>query len=150
MAKIFPGYKCKYFPPKSSKCGGVCLFYRQNYKVEKSNDQQLNQNNNDIIDDDEIWLNSETENGIKTTIGVIYRHPRAKITKFNDKIYSVLDKINSDKSIKMCFIAGDFNVNLINYDTHKPTETFFDNLIIRTVSFLGFTFPPELPIINLL
>ena len=129
MAKIFPGYKCKYVPPKSSKCGGVALFYRQNYKVEINNDLQLNSNKDDIIDVDEIWLNTETENGIKSTIGVIYRHPKANITKFNDKFYSVLDKINSDKSIEMCFIAGDFNVNLINYDTHKPTETFLDNFI---------------------
>ena len=32
MGKIFRGYKCKNVPQKSSKCGSVDLFYRQNYK----------------------------------------------------------------------------------------------------------------------
>ena len=140
MDKIFPGYKCKYVPLKSSKCEGVALFYRQNYKVEINNDLQLNSNKDDIIDVGEIGLNTGTENGIKSTIAVIYRHPKANITNFNDKFHSVLDKINLDKSIEIYFIAGDFNVNLINYDTHKPTKTFLDNLISN--SFLSSIYLP--------
>ena len=129
LSNIFKGYKCKYVPPKSSKCGGVALFYRQNYKIEINKTLKVNADSDDAIDVDEIWLNTETDTGIKSTIGIIYRHPKANITKFNDKLYKVLDKINSDKSIEMCFIAGDFNVNLINFDNHNPTETFLNNFI---------------------
>ena len=66
---------------------------------------------------------------LQCTIGIIYRHPKSNLTKFNDRLYSVLEKINSDKSIQTCFIAGDFNANLLNSDNHNPTETFLNNFI---------------------
>ena len=129
MGNIFQDYKCKYAPPKSSNCGGVALFYRKNYKVEVLKDLQINSVSDDIIDVDELWLNTETDNGSKSTIGIIYRHPKSSLTKFNDRLYTVLEKINSNKLIETCFIAGDFNANLINFDHHNPTETFLNNFI---------------------
>ena len=129
LKNVFKGYKCKYVPPKSSKCGGVAFFYKQTYKVELIHDLKINSVSDDLIDVDEIWLKAETDNGIKCTIGVIYRHPKSNLSKFNDRLYSVLEKINSDKSNEMCFVAGDFNANLINFDNHRPTEIFLNNFI---------------------
>ena len=129
LKNIFQGYKCKYVLPKSSKCGGVALFYRENYKVEIIKDLKINSSTDDIIDVDELWVSTETDNGIKSTLGIIYRHPKANLTKFNDKLYSVLQKIDSDKAIDMCYVVGDFNVNLINHDIHHPTEIFLNNFI---------------------
>ena len=54
LANAFQDYKCKYVPPESSKCGGVALFYRQNYKVEINDDLEINTDSTDIIDVDEI------------------------------------------------------------------------------------------------
>ena len=93
LKNIFQGYKCEYVLPKSSKCGGVALFYRENYKVEIIKDLKINSSTDDIIDVDELWVSTETDNGIKSTLGIIYRHPKANLTKFNDKLYSVLQKI---------------------------------------------------------
>ena len=81
LSNIFKGYKCKYVPPKSSKCGGVALFYRQNYKIEINKTLKVNADSDDAIDVDEIWLNTETDTGIKSTIGIIYRHPKAQCEK---------------------------------------------------------------------
>ena len=36
---------------------------------------------NDIIEVGEIWLNTETDNGINSTIGAIYRHPKIEYCK---------------------------------------------------------------------
>ena len=127
LSNIFQGYKCKFVPPKSSKCGGVALFYRQDYKVEILPDLKINSVDNDNIDVDELWLSTETANGLKCTIGIVYRHPKSSLTKFNDRLYNVLEKINSDKSTEMCFIAGDFNANLLKLDSHNPTEKFLNN-----------------------
>ena len=127
LSNIFKGYKCKFVPPKSSKCGGVALFYRQDYKVEILPDLKINSVDNDNIDVDELWLSTETANGLKCTIGIVYRHPKSSLTKFNDRLYNVLEKINSDKSTEMCFIAGDFNANLLKLDSHNPTEKFLNN-----------------------
>ena len=94
LGNILRDYKCKYEPPKSSNCGGVALFYRKNFKVEVLNDLNINSVSDDIIDVDDLWLNTETENGSKSTIGIIYRHPKSSLTKFNDRLYTVLEKIN--------------------------------------------------------
>ena len=72
LKNVFKGYKCKYLPPKSSKCGGVAFFYRQTYKVELIEDLKINFVSDDLIDVDKISLKPETDNGIKCTIGVIY------------------------------------------------------------------------------
>ena len=76
-----------------------------------------------------MWVSIKTDSGIKCTLGTIYRHPKANLTKFNDRLYTVLQQIDNDKSIDMCYVAGDFNVNLINFDIHNPTETFLNNFI---------------------
>ena len=77
LRDIFKGYKCKYVPPKSSKCGGVALFYRENYKIETLHDLKINSLPNDIIDVDKLRVSKETDSGIKCTLGTIYRHPKA-------------------------------------------------------------------------
>ena len=69
----------------SSKCGGLALFQQQNYNVDINNDLKINTDTNNIIDVDEIWLNTDTDSEIKSTIGVPCRHPKENITKFNDK-----------------------------------------------------------------
>ena len=63
-------------------------------------DLAINSVDNDNIDVDELWLITETANGLKCTIGIVYRHPKSSLTKFNDRFY-VLEKINSDKSTEM-------------------------------------------------
>ena len=129
LTNIFEDYKCQYAAPKSSNCGGVAIFYRKNYKIEILKDLSINSLTDNAIDVDELWLDAETENGSKCTIGTIYRHPKSNLNQFNDRLCAVLEKINSNKLIDTCFVAGDFNANLINYDNHNPTETFLNNFI---------------------
>ena len=47
-----------------------------------------------MIDVDELWMSTETDNGIKSTLGIIYRHPKVNLTKFNDRLYTVSHKID--------------------------------------------------------
>merc|ERR1712208_71662 len=83
----------------------------------------------DDLDVEDLWVETETNTGTKCTIGIIYRHPKSNVPKFNDSLCNILEQINSDKSIDTCIVTGDFNINLISYDHHYPTERFLDNFI---------------------
>ena len=43
---------------------------------------------------------------------------------FNSLIYQLLDQISKEQKQ----ILGDFNINLLNYNEHQPTNEFLDSL----------------------
>ena len=50
-----------------------------------------------------------------------------KINDFNDYyLNELLDKLSKEN--KTIFLLGDFNINLLNYDIHLPTNEFLDSL----------------------
>jgi hypothetical protein len=112
LKTILPDYKCKYQEALSSKIGGVAIFYKKGYKVEKKTEYKINPNNDTDIDVDDLWMHIETDQQVKMLLGVIYRHPKGNITPFNDKLSTVLKKIHDDKDIESCFLAGDFNIDI--------------------------------------
>ena len=63
-------------------------------------------------------------------IGCIYTHPSMNINEFNDDyLNELLDKLSEEN--KTIFLLGDFNINLLNYDIHAPTNEFSDSLSSR-------------------
>ena len=70
----------------------------------------------------------EIKNGNKSlTIGTIYRHPTAKCSTFLEEfLYPTLHELEQKK--KKVILTGDFNFDLIKYNTHKPTNDFYDLL----------------------
>ena len=61
------------------------------------------------------------------TIGCIYRHPNMDLDEFSDNyLNTLLDKISKEN--KSVFLLGDFNVDLLKYDKHAPTNEFWDSL----------------------
>lgn len=61
------------------------------------------------------------------TIGVIYRPPDQNLSLFNDAFNALLARVSSEKHNR-CFFAGDFNINLLNHDTHADTADFLNNI----------------------
>ena len=50
------------------------------------------------------------------------------INQFNyDYLYELLDKLSKEN--KTIFLLGDFNISLLNYDIHPPTNEFLDSLL---------------------
>ena len=75
--------------------------------------------------------------GKNIILGSVYRPPngdKETLALFNSELCNILSLINKGKK-KTVLIAGDFNMDLIKHDTHKPTEEFLDN-------FLSFSFCP--------
>ena len=58
--------------------------------------------------------------------GVIYRHPHSDISTFMTYLNNTLDRINNER--KLCVLMGDFNLNLLNWDSHSPTEELLNTL----------------------
>ena len=59
--------------------------------------------------------------------GCIYKHPSMNLNDFDTKyLNNLLDKISKEQ--KSVFLLGNFNVNLLNYNNHNPTNEFLDSL----------------------
>ena len=72
----------------------------------------IDPNKNLALDVDESWMHIETDQNVKTLLGVIYHHPKGKISVFNDKLSATLEKNCSNKTIETCFIVGYFNIDI--------------------------------------
>ena len=57
-------------------------------------------------------------------MGCLYKPPNVQTEIFNDEIKQVLAKIGFEN--KLCFLFGDFNINILNADAHVPTNDFID------------------------
>ena len=67
----------------------------------------------------------------KIFCGFLYRHPSRDMETFIDYLYKTLAKINKEN--KECYISGDFNIDLLKYDTNnKYSES------LNTVTSFGF------------
>ena len=51
----------------------------------------------------------------------VYRPPNADVTLFTDYFDSILSSINNKNP---CYIAGDFNIDLLKYDSNMPTTDY--------------------------
>ena len=60
-------------------------------------------------------------------IGCINKQPSMDLNDFNiNCLNNLLDKVS--KEHKSVFLLGDFNINLVNYNDHNPTNEFLDSL----------------------
>ena len=59
-------------------------------------------------------------------IGCIDRAPNTNIDVFIEKINVYLDKLNQTN--KLLYIMGDFNINLLNVDTHEQSGNFVESM----------------------
>ena len=62
----------------------------------------------------------------KYVVGVIYRPPNTCCADFLNKLDRILHNIHSQNTA--CYLMGDFNLNLVNFATHQPTNLFLDSL----------------------
>ena len=59
-------------------------------------------------------------------IGTIYRPPGHDLDTFILEIEKILDVLHKEN--KTIYIMGDYNINLLNSDTHNPTGSFLDTM----------------------
>ena len=102
--------------------GGVGLFVRDNISFLKRPDLEIfNEYNESIFIEIEKTVFGMEKNVI---IGVIYRPPNTDINTFNDQFATIMENIKQEE--KICYLMGDYDINLLNVESHGPTSDFND------------------------
>ena len=111
------------FTPTESNAGGTLLYIANHLSYKPCTDLGLNKSNQLESTFIEI-INSRKINII---VGCLYKHPNMDVSDFNENyLNTLLDKLSKEN--KQVFLLGDFNINLLNYNDHQPTNEFLDSL----------------------
>lgn len=117
-----PQYNHEYLHRQNRKGGGVSLFIQKNLPFRKRDELCKTDN---VIESLFIEISKFTMNSKKDyIIGVIYRPPGTDLNLFNDRITDIFNTIKTEN--KLVYIMGDFNVNLLNVDSHILTSEFIE------------------------
>ena len=108
--------------PTRSSCGGVAMY------IKKALDHKILHHLNALEDEFEtLWVEINTGTKRKNIVMCCaYRHPDTDNTKFIEYLEATLSKV--DKSKIICVI-GDFNINLLNYESHSETNEFINSMV---------------------
>ena len=135
---ILPGYQNLEYISRdmndqqlNPKCGGgVGLFIKEelNYTILNF----ANQFQPGVYES--IWVSIPLTKTKNIILGNIYRpntFPKASLPQASKTHFEILDIINNDKKFKgsKIYILGDFNIDLLKFDVHNPTNNFLNNNI---------------------
>ncbi len=74
-----------------------------------------------------IWVEIENSRDKNILVCCAYRHPNTEISHFTEYLQRTLSSPSVEN--KHVFILGDFNINLLNYDSHSATNDFVSLLL---------------------
>ena len=81
-------------------------------------------NRRSVSSKDSLFVEIIMPKGKNIIIGVIYRPPNGNLQSFVHSFNEVIDKVGSEN--KLCYLMGDFNINLLNYQSNNLTGEFID------------------------
>lgn len=116
-----PGYNIESLYRKRKKGGGVSLLVKNGIEYKKRDDLSCFTPNIEALFIEII--NSYDKSARHIIVGVIYRlhtDMNSFLTEFNHTLSMI--KLEN----KLTYIVGDFNINLLNADSHGPTEEFVE------------------------
>jgi hypothetical protein len=115
-------YNHESFYRTNRRGGGVSLFIKDSISYTVRSD--LNVFNDDaetlFVEVGKCVFNSDKN----IIVAVIYRAPNREINSFNETFNNVLNIIKNEN--KICYLLGDYNINLFNSDSHSQTSDFLD------------------------
>ena len=121
-------------PPRPNCGGGVGLFIDNKYK-----DYEILKEESIFLPHvyESIWVKIKIKNGKDKIIGNVYRPNTAPLANLEQalNIHSqILDQILANKNHAKCEIQilSDFNVNLLNFETHGLTSDYIDYFISKS------------------
>ena len=121
--------------PTESSAGGTLLYTANHLLYKPSLDANIYKSNELESTFIEI-LNPRKSNII---IGCIYKHPSMDLNDFDTNyLNNILYKVSKEQT--SVFLLGDFNINLLNYNNHNPTNEFL--LSLASNSFVPYILQP--------
>ena len=67
----------------------------------------------------------------KILVDIVYRPPNRSISAFTEQITNSVRTLRIEN--KQCYIMGDFNINLLNYDHHMETHDYVDAMFSNSL-----------------
>ena len=107
---------------ENKKGGGVGIYIAERLKYKLRKD--LNINIYETIES--TFTEVATENGENIIVVVIYRPPNNKIETFENAMNQILSKL--DKENKICYLMGDFNIDLLKSESCDFANNFTEQL----------------------
>ena len=74
-----------------------------------------------------LWIEIDNNKNHNILSAVMYRHPSFNPDSFLTYLEQCVEKVNKEN--KYCILMGDFNLNLLNSDSHPKTEYFLNILM---------------------
>ena len=108
--------------PTATRAGGVGMYINSQLDFNILNSLSLCHPN--VSESIFVEIKHPTKKNI--IVGTIYRHHTAVSEFLDTYLRQTLQKIA--KTNKTCILAGDFNVNLINYGENHHVDTFYDEI----------------------
>ena len=97
------------------------IYQDSNYK--SRNDLKLYKNKNP----ESVFIKILSKSDKNTIIGCIYKHPNLAIQEFMDTfLQPLLDNFSYEN--KNVILMGDFNIDLLHYESHIQTREFLDKI----------------------
>ena len=107
--------------PSYQNPGGVGFYIRRDCEYHIRNNLSTSS-----ADFERFWIEIHAKSCRNIVCSVIYRHPNNNLGNFTTFLTKAIDKISREN--KFCILMGDFNINLLNYESHTPTDDFINNL----------------------
>ena len=112
--------------------GGVCLYISDSIKYKLRKDLCVANANFESC-----FVEIQHHDKRNSIVGVIYR-AHTSIDHFVNDVTDIFDKISAEN--KKCYLMGDFNIDLLKDDLHKPTHEYLD--FIYSHSFIPSVYKP--------
>ena len=105
------------------KGGGVSIYIHNSLSFKVLSNLCINS-----VDIESLSIESSLDNKRSTFVNVLYRPPNGKIEPFETFLVKLLSSVQ--KANKDLYIAGDFNLNLLDHESNKKVHDFL-NIIYR-------------------
>ena len=118
-----PGYSNVMKARKNRVGGGVGLLLHDHINIEYKLRPDLS------LDDpfESLFIQLTNPRHKNPIIGVVYKPPNSNIVPFIKTVEQKISMIS--KEHRPCYLLGDYNINLLNYDKHLPTQDFLNTLL---------------------
>ena len=114
-------YNIEHTPTEASK-GGTLLYISEKFDYKPRKDLQIYISKQ--IESTFVEIIRPNRNNI--IVGCIYKHHTISQKDFRELLSPLMYKVSKEK--KICYLAGDFNMNLLNLDKDSEIEKYFDLL----------------------
>ena len=109
--------------PTKTACGGVCLYIKHGLNYMERKDISKSEENIS----ESIFIELKRKSQKNLIIGCIYRHHTSADNFTETFLHNILEKVGKYKN-KICALVGDFNIDLLKYDSIGSSCNFYDKV----------------------